>query len=142
MKELPKKDIHMNQREIPEIKEAIDLLKSAEKDFPSVASVHHFRNAIEILNDYLEDETIANETVEFIGNLELSYAKMIISRINQVQTKDFPIFIDYLMLFSTTLRNKFKTLCSQYPDLEIQMDKCRDKFKMEIEELFDLIKKN
>ena len=132
----------MNQREIPEIKEAIGLLKSAEKDFPSAASAHHFRDAFEILNDYLEDETVDDETVEFIGNLELSYAKMIISRINQVQTKDFPIFIDYLMLFSTTLRNEFKTLCSQYPDLEIQMDKCRDKFKMKIEEFLALVNKN
>ena len=132
----------MNQREIPEIKEAIDLLKSAEKDFPSAASVHYFRDAFEILNDYLEDETVDDETVEFIGNLELSYAKTIISRIDQVQTKDFPIFIDYLMLFSTTLRNEFKTLCLQYPDLEIQMDKGRDKFKIEIEEFLVLINKN
>ena len=132
----------MNPREIPKIKEAIDLLKSAEKDFPSAASVHHFRDAFEILNDYLKDETVDDETVEFIGNLELSYAKMIISRIDQIQTKDFPLFVNYLMLFGTTIKIGFKTLCSQYPDLEIQMDKCRDKFKMEIEELLDLIKKN
>jgi len=46
----------MEPLDIPEIKEAVELLKLSESKLPSKISIDNFKNAIEILDIYVEDE--------------------------------------------------------------------------------------
>ncbi|MEO7149090.1 MAG: hypothetical protein ABIY40_04040 [Rhodanobacteraceae bacterium] len=67
----------MNARDIPEIKEAEALLRKAELTFPSFESSQLFKEASEILNDFLQEEDRGEQVSAFVGNLKHSYAHLL-----------------------------------------------------------------
>ncbi len=131
----------MNPRDIPDITEADQLLQAAEHTFPSKESAKKFERAFEILNGYLEGENPGTEVRNFIINLKLSYTRSTLTKLNEIDINDFNIFIHYFFVLMLTMKPEFDVVRMQYPDLGAAYDSCREKFKPQIDDLYNLVKR-
>ena len=131
----------MNPRNITEITKADQLLKSAEATFPSENSSRDFEEAFELLNDYVATEEPAPDILKFIGNLKYSYARIVLKRLNEIETEDIDKFFRYFLL-TVRMKEEFSELKAARPDLEIAFRKCVDRFGPQLDEVFKIVRKN
>ena len=127
----------MNPREIAEIAEAERLLQHGEATFPSENSSRNFEEAFEILNDYVASEEPAPNILKFIGNLKYSYARIVLTRLNEIETEDtedIDVFFPYLLL-TVRMKGEFTELKTTRPDLEIAFRQCIDRFRPQLDEI-------
>ncbi len=131
----------MPPRDIPEIKEAMALLKSAEGEFPSEESIRSLKEAFEMLNDYLENESVDQETENFISNVKLAHTRAAVSKINLDQIDNFEEFNRALFFFVFNVKKEFEIVCSECPALVKQLEQCKYEFQTEIKGFIDLLNK-
>ena len=129
-----------NPRDIPDIRDAEELLRSAERSFPSEESAKDFSEAFELLNDHIAHQAPGDEVVELISNLKLSYTQAVLTRLYAIDTKDFFLFLSYLLLMTHTMKNEVDVLRQQYPKLGLAYDACLKRFEPQLEELLGELK--
>ncbi|MCG8433794.1 MAG: hypothetical protein MJA83_07180, partial [Gammaproteobacteria bacterium] len=121
----------MNPREIPDISEAEELLKVAETEFPSSRSANDFREAFQLLTDFIELEKPEQEIQTFVRNLKYSYARTILAKLNQVHENEFDLFLHYIVVLFVSAKSEFEDIRKSHPDLGRSYDECREKFKLQ-----------
>jgi hypothetical protein len=131
----------MNPRNVPDIKKADQLLVRAELAFPSEKSAQDFKEAFEILNDYVELETPDEATRSFIANLKFSYARTVLRRLSEVQTKDIGVFVHYLILLFVNLKSEFEAVIDSYPDINTSYEECKQRFRPQLEGIIKSLQK-
>lgn len=110
--------------DIGEIGAAVQLLETAERDFPSQRSADAFSEAFDTLNDLLEYDPPAAEAIRYIGNVKYAHCKRIASRLAEVDAADFEVWFHYAVLLLVKMKSEFDTLRSQHPDLGQLYDQC------------------
>lgn len=129
----------MNPREIPEIKEADELLREAEKTFPSHESSELFQEAFQSLNDFLQLEAPTPEIAKFVNSLKLSYARSVVSHLKDIDTKDFDKYVHYMIVLLLHMDNELKSLRTANPEIGKAFDSCKLKFKPQLDEFVSTI---
>ena len=132
----------MKPREIPDIQEAEALLIKAENSFPSEESAKNFETAYEILNDYIEYEKPDEEIEIFISNLKYSYARTVLTHLNDIPTKDIHIYVHYTILLIIKMKQEFEKLIKTRPDLDVIHKSCKKRFEPQLKEIVRELKKN
>ena len=132
----------MNPREIPDIQEAEELFQKAESSFPSEESAKDFKEAIEILNYYIEEESPETSVLQFISNLKHSYTRTAITKLNEIPLEDFHIFFFYYYLFMIKLEQEFEELTKVHPELQKAYYDCVNRFSPQLNEYLEELKKN
>ena len=127
----------MTPRDIPDVKEAEDLLKGAESSFPSEQSAKDFKEAFQLLSDYIDIDRPDENVTTFVTNLKYSYARTILVRLNQIHDNDFDLFIHYIIVLFISAKSEFQDLRTSHPDIGETYDNCKERFKLQIRELVD-----
>lgn len=127
----------MNPREIQNIKEAEELLKGAESNFPSERSASDFKEAFLLLADYVDVNQPEERIKTFVANLKYSYARTILAKLVQIQDEEFDLFIHYIIVLFVSAKAEFEDLRKTHPDLGTSYDECRERFKLQIQDLVE-----
>lgn len=123
----------MDVAEIPAIKSADELLRAAEKTFPSQESAAQFLRAFETLNNLMQLEDPGSETAKFVDKLKLSQLSAAIARLRKVGKKDFDQHVHYILAVFFHLDGELTRLREVDPKIATTLNTCRTKFKPQID---------
>ena len=110
--------------DIAEIGAAVQLLETAEREFPSQSSADAFSEAFDMLNDLLEFDPPDAEATRYIGNVKYAHCKRIASRLAQVDPAEFEVWFHYAVLLLVKMKSEFDALRAQHRDLGRLFDQC------------------
>ncbi|KAF1697079.1 hypothetical protein CSC64_00950 [Pseudoxanthomonas koreensis] len=94
-----------------------------------------FRDAFESLDDFAEFCSPRAEVAQFIDNLKLSYARTIVKRLSQIDTKDFDHYIYYTIIVFVRMRPTLDKLSVIDPEIGNMLAECKVRFRPQIEDL-------
>jgi hypothetical protein len=104
-------------RNIPkDLMEALDFLKSFEKSNDHSKRTRYFEDAIEILNNHLQDTPETLHKV-FIENLKLTYTRKLLEQLPLLSTLDIDDWTKYLMLLIQSVPNETEALSKEHSQL-------------------------
>ena len=125
----------MSPRDIPEIRDAEVELRRAEACFPSYESAEMFKDAFEALDDFAETTSPSDEVVRFVDNLKLSYTRIIVTHLNEIETKDFDKYISYAIILFLRMQPTLNKLTATKPEITVFLNECKQRFLPQVEEL-------
>jgi hypothetical protein len=96
-------------RNVPEIREAIELFESWEREFNDPAAAAHFTEAVELLADYLEGEPDSPHR-GFIQNLRI------------VDKRDFGLWLEYAIAVASAVDQEAASIMAAQPELKKDYD--------------------
>jgi hypothetical protein len=94
----------------------LDFLKSFEKSNDHSKRTRYFEDAIEILNNHLQDTPETLHKV-FIENLKLTYTRKLLEQLPLLSTLDIDDWTKYLMLLIQSVPNETEALSKEHSQL-------------------------
>jgi hypothetical protein len=123
----------MDPGEIPALKAADDLLREAEKTYPSQESSKKFLQAFETLNNLMQLEEPNSEVARFVNNLKSTHIRSVVARLKKVGKKDLDQHVHYGVAVFFHLNDDVTNLRAADPKIATTLDSCRLKFKPQID---------
>jgi hypothetical protein len=111
----------LSARNVPEIREAIELFEKWERGFNDPAAAAHFTEALELLAGYLEGEPDSAHR-SFIQNLRLTNTRRLLQLLVQVDKRDFGLWLEYAMAVATLVDKEAASVMAAQPALKKDYD--------------------
>lgn len=108
----------IDPRSVPEIKEAVELLEKYERGGATYADAKMFKDAIEGLGDYL-DENPDSPHREFIQNVRTTYTRRMMQRLSKVNKADLNASLEHIILVVHTVRAEADKLKALFPEMKL-----------------------
>ncbi len=100
-----------------ELKEARKLFAEFEKSNNHTIKTRTFSDAIDILNDYVEENADSPE-LAFIENIKKSYTRILLRQLNDMKEIEIHDWVNYTTLTILKVKDEVTTILSENPILE------------------------
>jgi len=109
-----------------------------EKSTDSLTKVKFFEEAVEILNNYLE-ENPASPHRPFISNLRHTYTKELITQLKNIKNPDWEVWCKYIFLLLLKVNKETKEILALHPEL---INEYKEFIKLRKDELIEVLNRD
>jgi aminopeptidase N len=111
----------MDPRSVPEIRDALTALDRYERSAAEFDDAQGFREALEALADYLEDEPDTPHRA-FIANVRETYLRRMLERLGRLKHADDFTVIAHVVILRETAADEVRELLKTHPELQSAFD--------------------
>jgi FMN phosphatase YigB (HAD superfamily) len=111
----------MDARSVPEIRDALEALERYDRSNAEYDDAHAFREALESLADYLEDEPGTSHRA-FIANVRETYLRRLLEKLDRLKNADDFTVIQHVVILTDTAAADVQRLLDAHPALRPAVD--------------------
>jgi FMN phosphatase YigB (HAD superfamily) len=111
----------MDARSVPEIRDALEALERYDRSNAEYDDAHAFREALEALADYLEDEPHTPHRA-FIANVRETYLRRMLEKLERLKNADDFTVIQHIVILTDTAAGEVQHLLDAHPALRPAVD--------------------
>lgn len=111
----------MDARSVPEIRDALEALERYDRSNAEYDDAHAFREALESLADYLEDEPDTPHRA-FIANVRETYLRRMLEKLERLKNADDFTVIQHIVILTDTAAAEVQRLLDAHPQLRPAVD--------------------
>lgn len=115
------KETTMKNQELPDITEARELLAKFEQTQDHGKRLRYFEDAIELLDQYAEDDPDSDEGC-LARNIRKTYTRKLIEELPSLRVLDIDDWFSYSMILLLKVKKNVEALCTEHPALKTNFD--------------------
>jgi hypothetical protein len=115
-----------------DIEDARNLLEKAEYESDPKFKMIYLTDAIEIIDSYIDDPSIENDTTVYINNLKVSHTRRLLNQLVSLREIEIEVWLGYMLLLFTKLEDEVKDVTETDLALKKNLDSFKDVWKTEL----------
>jgi len=117
-----------------DIEDGQNFFEKAESEKNPKLKIRYLEDAIDILNSYSEDFPDDIKNINKIKNLKVSYTRRLLVQLTTLNDIEVDDWLHYLRVFIIKLGNEIKEVTKNDPNLNFNLSKFKDIWKVELRE--------